>query len=163
MQVSGQEDRHPCVPVLFQEETMHQASSLLGQAGFGHRHRCGAITFCILLLTLPALLDAAEEHTDPQTLPQRLDNIDFFHKKIVHMLDCLLESGGIDPSTIPGYDDQPPHQVPPSPSNLTESSPGLAIASLSLADTLPSISSRLSSKATHLSSEAAGPCACMLT
>ena len=152
------------VPVLFQEEeTMHQASSLLGQAGFGHWHRCGAIPFCILFLTLPALLDAAEEHTDPQTLPQRLDNIDFFHKKIMHMLDRLLESGGIDPSTIPGYDDQPPHQVPPSPCNLTTSSPGLGIASLGLADTLPSISSCLSSKAMCLSSKAAGPCACMLT
>ena len=152
------------MPVLFQEEeTMHQASSLLGQASLGHQHRCGAISFCILMLTLPALLDAAEEHTDPQTLPQCLDNIDFFHKKIVRMLDRLLESRGIDPSTIPGYDDQPPHQVPPSPSNLTASSPGLGIASLGLADTLPSISSRSSSKATCSSSKAAGPCACMLT
>ena len=152
------------MPVLFQEEeTMHQASSLLGQASLGHWHRCGAISFCILMLTLPALPDAAEEHTDPWTLPQHLDNIDFFHKKIVRMLDRLLESRGIDPSTIPGYDNQPPHQVPPSPSNLTVSSPGLGIASLGLADTLPSISSRSSSKATRLSSKAAGPCACMLT
>ena len=115
------------------------------------------------MLTLPALLDAAEEHTDPRMLPQRLNNIDFFHKKIVRMLDRLLESGGIDPSTIPGYDDQPPLQVPPSPSNLTTSSPGLGIASLSLADTPPSISPRSSSKATRLSSKAAGPCACTLT
>ena len=121
------------------------------------------MSFCILLLTLPALPDAAEEHTDPRMLPQHLDNIDFFHKKIMRMLDHLLESGGIDPSTIPGYDDQPPHQVPPSPSNLTASSLGLGIASLGLADTLPSISSRSSSKATCLSSKAAGPCACMLT
>ena len=142
---------------------MHQASSLLGQASFGHRHECSAIPSCILLLTLPALLDAAEEHTDPWTLPQRLDNIDFFHKKIVRMLDRLLESRGIDPSSIPGYDDQPPHQVPPSPSNLTVSSPGLGIASLSLANTPPSISSRSSSKATRSSSKAAGPCVCMLT
>ena len=60
------------------------------------------MSFCILMLTLPALPDAAEEHTDPQMLPQRLDNIDFFHKKIVRMLDHLLKSRGIDPSIIPG-------------------------------------------------------------
>ena len=58
---------------------------------------------------------------------------------------------GILASTIPGMDELLPHQPPPSPSNRTQSSPGLGISALALVDNPPSISSPSSSKA-------AGPC-----
>ena len=101
-----------------------------------------------MLLTL---VMAVQEHTGFQTLTQRLDIIDFWQKKMLHVLDRLCENGGIDMLSIPGYDDPPPHQHLPSPSNLSVSSPGLGVSSLALADTPPSVSSRSSSRA-------AGPC-----
>ena len=80
-----------------------------------------------------------------------LDIIDFWQQKMLHILDRLCENGSIEMSSIPGYDDPPPHQHPPSPCNLSVSSTGWGVSSLALVDTLPSISSRSSSRA-------AGPC-----
>ena len=70
------------------------------------------------LLMLLTLNMAAEEHTGFQTLTQHLDIINFWQQKMLCVLDCLCENGGIEMSSIQGYNNPPPHQHPPSPSNL---------------------------------------------
>ena len=106
--------------------------------------------FIMMLLTFPT---AADDYIDFHMLPQRLDILDFRQKKMLCMLECLCDTGGIDMSMIPGFDDLPPHQYPTSPNNRSLSSPGLGVSGLALADTPPSLSSRSSSRA-------ARPCEC---
>ena len=109
----------------------------------------GAVSFhfhlCILMAF--ALPFAVEEHVSFHKLPQCLDIINFWQQRMLCMLDHLCESSGIDKTTMPGFDNQPPHQHTTSPSNMSLSSPGLGVSGLALPDTPPSVSSRLSSKA----------------
>ena len=68
-----------------------------------------------MLLTL---VMAVQEHTGFQTLTQRLDIIDFWQKKMLHVLDRLCENGGIDVSSIPGYDAPLPTSIPHRPATF---------------------------------------------
>jgi hypothetical protein len=70
-------------------------------------------------------------------LQHRSDIHEYNQRKLLLLLTALCEEKGIDPSTVPGFNDPPPQRrslSPMSPSLQSASSTGVGMSSLALSD-----------------------------
>ncbi|KAF8263855.1 hypothetical protein EI94DRAFT_1703708 [Lactarius quietus] len=84
-----------------------------------------------------------------EELESRVDSLEAKMDHAILVLNALAGTQGIIPSTLPGYIQPPPPRRSPSPSHHSLSSPGVAITSLGLSDSLSEPQSCSSSRLEH--------------